>query len=223
VSRPGYWARRLGRHALLAGAALAVTAIVWGVDRSPQTVHRLSMGTAYAALLLLAASLAIGPLRVLRDRPNPVSTDLTRDVGIWAGVTGLLHVLFGIQVHMRGKFWLYFVYPPEQPHTLPLRHDSFGAANWTGLGATLVLVLLLAISNDASLRRLGARRWKAWQRWSYGAALLTLAHGVLFQVVEKRRLPYVLALGAAAAAALLLQAAGFRRVGSRRRIGATAT
>jgi sulfoxide reductase heme-binding subunit YedZ len=170
------------------------------------------MGTAYAALLLLAASLAIGPVRVLRDQPNPVSTDLTRDVGIWAGVTSLLHVLFGIQVHMRGKFWLYFVYPPEQAHRLPLRHDSFGAANWTGLGATLVLVILLAISNDVSLRRLGARRWKALQRWSYAAALLTLAHGALFQVIEKRRLPWVLAFAAAAAVALLLQAAGFLTV-----------
>jgi methionine sulfoxide reductase heme-binding subunit len=220
VNRTGYWARRLRRHALLAVAALTLTVLAASLDRSPQTIHRLSMGTAYAALLLLAVSLAIGPLRVLRDRPNPVSTDLTRDVGIWAGATSLLHVLFGIQVHMRGRFWLYFVYPPEQPHALPLRHDIFGAANWTGLGATLVLVLLLAISNDVSLRRLGAGRWKALQRWSYAAALLTLAHGVVFQVIEKRHLPWVLALAAVAAAALLLQAAGFFTIRGRAGMGA---
>jgi sulfoxide reductase heme-binding subunit YedZ len=219
VTRPGYWPRRLRRHALLAAAALVVTAVAAAADRSPQTIHRLSMGTAYAALVLLASSLAIGPVRVLRARPNPVSTDLTRDVGIWAGITGLLHVLFGLQVHMRGRFWLYFVYPSDQPHRLPLCHDSFGAANWTGLGATLVLMLLLAISNDASLRRLGTTRWKRLQRWSYAAALLTLVHGVVFQVIEKRRLPYVLAFAGACAVATLLQAAGFRRM---RRDGETA-
>jgi sulfoxide reductase heme-binding subunit YedZ len=220
VTRGSYWGRRLRRHALLGSLSLAVTAIVAAMDRSPQTVHRLSMGTAYAALLLLVVSLAIGPLRVLRSRPNPVSTDLTRDVGIWAGATGLLHVVLGLQVHMRGRFWLYFVYPPDQPHRLPLRHDSFGAANWTGLGATAVLVLLLAISNDVALRRLGAKRWKALQRWSYAAALLTLVHGVVFQVIEKRRLPYVSMLGGLTAAALLLQAAGFLRVRSRAGRGA---
>jgi methionine sulfoxide reductase heme-binding subunit len=217
VSRPEYWARRLRRHLFLATTATILVAIAAGLDRSPQVMHRLSIGTAYAALLLLAASLVIGPLRVLRRRPNPVSTDLTRDVGIWAGAASLLHVIFGLQVHMRGRFWLYFVYPPEQAHRLPLRHDSFGAANWTGLGATLVLVLLLVISNDVSLRRLGATRWKALQRWSYAAALLTLAHGVLFQVIEKRRLPWVLVFAAASAVTLLAQATGF--VAFRRRAG----
>jgi methionine sulfoxide reductase heme-binding subunit len=215
--RPEYWARRLRRHLFLATTATILVAIAAGLDRSPQVMHRLSIGTAYAALLLLAASLVIGPLRVLRDEPNPVSTDLTRDVGIWAGAISLLHVIFGLQVHMRGRFWLYFVYPPEQAHRLPLRHDSFGAANWTGLGATLVLLLLLAISNDVSLRRLGAKRWKALQRWSYAAALLTLAHGVLFQVIEKRRLPWILVFAAASAVTLLVQASGF--VAVRRRAG----
>jgi sulfoxide reductase heme-binding subunit YedZ len=197
---------------LLAATALLVTAVVAVADHSLQTAHRLSMGTAYAALLLFVTSLAIGPLRVLRKRPNPVSTDLSRDIGIWVGATALVHVLIGLQVHMRGRFWLYFVYGPEQPHTLPLRHDGFGAANWTGLGATLVLVLLVAISNDASLRRLGARRWKGLQRWSYAAALLTLVHGAIFQLIEKRHLSFVLVFAGACAVALLAQGAGFVRV-----------
>ena len=41
---------------------------------------RWSMATAYVGLALLGATLALGPLSVLRRRPNPVSTDLRRDV-----------------------------------------------------------------------------------------------------------------------------------------------
>ncbi len=212
MSRGSYWGRRLRRHALLGAIALAVTCGVYATVHSPQTVHRLSMGTAYAALLLLAVSLMIGPLRVLRGRPNPVSSDVTRDVGIWAGIAGLLHVPFGIQVHMQGKWWLYFLYPANQPHRLPLRHDIFGAANWAGLGATVVLVLLLAISNDLSLRRLGTRRWKSLQRWNYALFAATVLHGALFQVIEKRQAPYVATLALLVAAAALLQLAGFSAV-----------
>lgn len=208
MSETGYWARRLRRHALLAALTVAATAAVALANRSPQTVHRLSLGTAYAGLMLLAVSLAIGPIRVLKARPNPVSTDLRRDVGIWAALAGLAHVVFGLQVHMRGKFWLYFVYPPGQGGVVPLRHDIFGAANWPGLGATLILVVLLVISNDVALRRLGRQRWKALQRWSYAGALLTLVHGVVFQVIEKRQLPFVLVFVATCSAALAFQAAG---------------
>lgn len=63
----------------------------------------LSVATAYAGLLLRAITLLLGPWNVLRGRPNPVSTDVRRDVGIWAGILSLAHVVFGLQVHMRGR------------------------------------------------------------------------------------------------------------------------
>jgi sulfoxide reductase heme-binding subunit YedZ len=40
------------------------------------------MATAYVSLALLAATLVTGPINLLRRRPNPVSTDLRRDLGI---------------------------------------------------------------------------------------------------------------------------------------------
>lgn len=216
-TRTSYWGRRLRRHALLGALALALTAGLAAVLHSPQTVWRLSMGTAYAALLFLVVSLAIGPLHVLWAQPNPVSTDLRRDVGIWAAVFGLLHVVFGIQVHMRGKFWLYFVYAPDQPHRLPLRHDMFGVTNWTGLGAAGLLLLLLAISNDLSLRRLGTRRWKWLQRWNYVLMGATVLHGALFQVIEKRQASFVAGFAALVIAASAVQVLGFLRVRRDRR------
>ena len=78
------------------------------IVRSPNPVFRWSMATAYVGLALLGATLVTGPLNILRRRPNPVSTDLRRDLGIWAGVLAVAHFLIGLQVHMKHRYlyWL---------------------------------------------------------------------------------------------------------------------
>jgi methionine sulfoxide reductase heme-binding subunit len=187
-----------------------VSAIYYAVE-SPQPMFRLSMASAYAGLALLTAALLCGPWNVLRGRPNPVTTDLRRDIGIWAAFLGLTHVVVGLQVHMQGKFWLYFLYPPDQPYLLRLRHDAFGFANFLGLGATLVLMLLLGLSNDFSLRTLGAKRWKALQRWNYVAFALMAAHSIVYQIIEKRTLPFLGLFGCLVFVAIIMQLMGFRR------------
>lgn len=172
----------------------------------------LSMATAYTGLLLLAISLLLGPWNVLRSRPNPVSTDLRRDVGIWAGILSLAHVVFGLQVHMRGRMWTYFVFGSEERFGGLPRCDLFGLANYTGLAATLVLAGLLALSNDRSLRRLGAQRWKALQRWNYAAFALVALHGAAYQWMETRAPLFVVVFGLVVLLVVSLQVAGFRRV-----------
>lgn len=169
-----------------------------------------SMSTAYVSTALLFACLMVGPVNVLRRRPNPVSTHLRRDLGIWGGAIALLHLAVGLNVHLRGKPWLYFVYGPDQPHRVPLRHDLFGFANYTGLAAGLLFGVLLAISNDRSLRRMGTARWKRWQRWNYGATALLVAHGVAFQTIEKRTLGVVIVCAMALLLTIGLQLAGVR-------------
>lgn len=176
---------------------------------------RLSMASAYVSLLFLCIALALGPWNVLRGRPNPVSTDVRRDVGIWAAILGLVHVAAGLQVHMGGKFWHYFLYPLDGSHTIPLRRDAFGFANYTGLGATLILLLLLALSNDLSLRRLGTRRWKALQRWNYANIGLVFVHGIAYQFLERRKIVFVLIFSLMVAAVAILQVAGLRELLSR--------
>lgn len=170
------------------------------------------MATAYAALGLLAATLAVGPLRVLRARPNPISTDLRRDLGIWCALVGLAHTVVGAQVHLRGRWWAYFVFPADQPHRVPVRYDAFGATNYAGLAAALVLLVLLGISNDLSLRQLGTRQWKRVQRWTYAVAALVALHGAIYQALEKRALPGVLLLLLVLIAVAALQLAGYRRL-----------
>jgi sulfoxide reductase heme-binding subunit YedZ len=140
-----------------------------------------------------------------------VSTDLRRDIGIWAALLGLFHTIVGLQVHMKGRFWLYFVFSPNEDRFLPVRYDLFGFANYTGLAATLVLIMLLALSNDLSLRRLGARRWKSLQRWNYPCCIFVVLHGVAYQFIENRSLWFIGLFGSIVLVAGALQLAGFRK------------
>ena len=181
--------QRLVYHILLSVVTVGVSVLFMRLFPHRDLVSRVSIGTAYAALFLMTATLLLGPLNVLRNRANPVSFDLRRDFGIWAGIAALVHTAVGLNVHLRGKMWLYFV---DTSHHL--RKDVFGFSNYTGTVATLVFVLLLPLSNDISLRELGAERWKSLQRWAYVAFVLTAAHAIAYQQIETRSAPFQVVL-----------------------------
>lgn len=192
---------------MIAVTTFACTAVFWKLFSARRDlIGHISIATAYPALFLTAVAVFLGPWNVLRKRANPVSFDLRRDIGIWAGIMALLHTAVGLNVHLRGRMWLYFV---DQHHRI--RHDWFGFGNDTGVVAALLFLLLLAISNDLSLRGLGARRWKSLQRWTYAAVILTILHAVAYQHVEERRGAYELVLGGTTLAIATFQFAGWRR------------
>lgn len=199
---------RVTRHIVLFLASCVTCAAFYLALGAASPIWWLSMASAYGGLVLLALSLMIGPWNKLRRRPNPVSGYLRRDIGIWAGVLGMIHVVVGLQVHMR-SMWHYFVPPPDMAHRFPLRIDPFGLTNYAGLFAILILLLLLSLSNDASLRALGKGRWKSLQRWNYAGALLVVAHGIVYQIIEKRTAGLIFTFAAIVLFALGMQLAGF--------------
>jgi sulfoxide reductase heme-binding subunit YedZ len=207
-------ARRLAQHHLPIGAATAAAGyILYATRPFPDVLTRLSFSSAYPALILIAATLLIGPIKLLSGERIAASLDLRRDVGIWAGVAGLFHTVVGQCVHLRGRPWLYYIYENwQQKHFLPMRHDLFGLANYTGLVAALILLALLATSNDASLRKLSTPGWKQLQRWNYAVFALTAIHTFAYQVgIEKPQLSFVAAVVAAIMVSLVLQLVGYRR------------
>ncbi|HEY6376696.1 MAG TPA: hypothetical protein VIX90_14335, partial [Edaphobacter sp.] len=103
-----YWPRRIARHLVLAFLAVIFTALFYLATAPPDVRHRASMATAYSSLVFLVATLALGPWNIIRHRSNPVSFDLRRDLGIWAGLLALLHTVVGLTVHLRGRMWMYF-------------------------------------------------------------------------------------------------------------------
>ncbi len=107
---------------MIALANIACAALFWELfSIRRDVISRLSIATAYPALFLTAAALSIGPWNVLRGRTNPVSFDLRRDLGIWAGIMALLHTGIGLNVHLRGRPWLYFI---DQHHQLRQTHEN---------------------------------------------------------------------------------------------------
>jgi sulfoxide reductase heme-binding subunit YedZ len=163
-----------------------------GEEQHRSAMRRLTVATGYVALGLLALTLLIGPANLLLRRRNPVSNYLRRDVGTWTAIASVVHVILGLQVHGGGRisaFLSYFVTPDGGPLL-----NGFGLGNWTGLGALLITLGLLAISSDAALRRLKAARWKWLQRLNYGLFALVIAHAFFYGALLRMTSPYTLLL-----------------------------
>ena len=207
-------------HIPLFLVASASSAALYVTRPYKDVITKLSFATAYPALALLAATLLVGPLNTLRGRTTPVSNDLRRDIGIWAGIVGLFHAVIGQNVHLRGRWWLYYVYEHRKTGPTGLRHDLFGFNNYTGLGATIVLIALLATSSDWFLRRLGKQRWKQVQRWNYACFALAGAHTLGYQFMEKQKAAFVIAAAIFLLLAISLQISGYV-IGRRMKIRAS--
>ena len=178
-------------------------------DFRHRPVRILTIGLGYAALVYLALTLLIGPwqLIVQARKRSPVNSYLRRDIGIWTAIAGILHVFFGIQVHLIGRPWLYFL--EEGASGFRVRLNLFGVSNYVGLFATLVLLLLLLISNDLALRKLKGRWWKFLQRFNYALFLLVVAHTFGYQLVAERSIFLVSSTIGLVMLVLALQTVGF--------------
>lgn len=176
---------RLVTHLVLATMMAAVfLGLAWFVPGGRQIeLDVIALG--YLCLILACVSLLIGPLGLLRRRRNPVNIDVRRDIGIWSGITGCLHVLLVLRGRIDdGLILLYFLREGPQGDT-PL-FTVFGLSNDAGLAATLLLLLLLALSNTASLRYLKGKRWKRLQRLTYLLVPLILVHTFGYQYLNLR-------------------------------------
>ncbi len=204
--------RNTGLATLTAGM---IAGFYYSMPDNPDS-HRLSVATAYTAIVLLTLALILGPLRALRRRTTLLNNYLRRDVGIWTGLVSLLHIWTGLHSHFKGQMWQYFVFPERlwSRTIIPVRYDPFGIANWTGLGAGLLLLLLLALSNNFSLRSLGPERWKRLQQWIYYAGSLILLHTAIYQYLSSRSPAYVVLFIAIATTAISLQLRGRRLIRS---------
>ncbi len=198
--------RRLaGHHLPIFLLCLGAGWLLYATRPYPDVINRLSFASSYPALFLLCLTLMIGPWKQLMGERLAVSLDLRRDIGIWAGITGLFHTGFGQFAHLRGRPWLYYITEEGQ-----VRTDLFGFNNDTGLLAALLLLALLATSNDASLRKLGTPGWKKLQRWNYACFALTAAHTFGYQSGGGRG-AFLFASIAAIVLTLGLQLAGWRQ------------
>lgn len=208
IRRERFRYRLIAHHLPLLFASCISIAILYYTRPFIDVLTRASFATAYPALVLLAATLLIGPCYLLLGQRNPISSDLRRDTGIWAGALGVLHTAIGQNVHLRGRPWLYYVYERKSHHAFPIRHDLFGFANYTGAASALLLIALLATSNDYSIRALGTPGWKQLQRWNYAVFALAAIHAFAYQSTESQRFPFVVTTAVCIGLTIALQTAG---------------
>lgn len=201
--------RRCARHLLLFTVALILIYAFCQLLPDKPLMQALSIGTAYTSLLYFAVTLSIGPVNLIRSRRNPLSSLLRRDLGIWSGILALAHTITGLQVHFKGRLIQYFIYPPDESHVLPFRTDPFGLTNYIGLISALIMIALLCLSNNRSIRIMGASSWKKWQRLTYFLVLAIPIHGLVYQLLEKRIGIYTVLLLATTLVVIAMQTSGF--------------
>src|SRR5262249_21469862 len=115
------------------------------------------------------------------------SSYLRRDVRTWTAVFTVVHVVFGLSLHSGGRLPGVLAYLVVDGSPLV---STFGLGNWTGLGALVLVVLLLVLSTDAVLRRLKARTWKDLQRLNYTAFALVALHVFFYGALLRLTSPY---------------------------------
>ncbi len=179
--------------------------MAWFTGDPAAALDRLSLLTAWLCFGLLVAALALGPLTALRTGRPTLNSLLRRDLGIWAGLTGLAHLAAATGEVMQPAYFSRYITGPDGP-PLP------GWPGWLGnssiVGGYLVGVLFLALlllSNNWSLRRLGPTRWKQLQGISTTAFILAVAHGIVFQIIEGRTGAWLAALVVVTAAIFVLR------------------
>ncbi len=175
-----------------------------------RSVQRFTVATGYLGVSFLTLTLLLGPANLLLRRRNPVSSYLRRDVGIWTAIFSLVHVIAAVMMHVsHGSSVIssavhFFVGQDGGPLT-----NSFGMGNWTGLGALLIVLGLLATSNDVTLRKLTAAPWKWLQRLTYPLFALVVTHAFFYGAFLRMASPFTLLLVVGIVAVLIGQAAGF--------------
>jgi DMSO/TMAO reductase YedYZ heme-binding membrane subunit len=169
----------------------------------------LTLACGYVSLILIVFSLLIGPYKLLYRRKNPVNLNFRRDVGIWAAINGCIHVAAVLLTRTRGDVVYLFLHPKAQGVGYDLLMSPQGISNNLGLVATFILILLLVLSNDITLKYFKGKRWKFLQRFNYGLVVLAFIHTVLYQRFGNRAHAFVVLTLVLAVAVLVIQAAGF--------------
>jgi len=201
--------RRIKHHLALAGINGACFAAA-AVGPSALLADRFSIVSAYLCLGLLCAGLAIGPIRAIRTGRPSINIYLRRDIGIWAALIALLHLVIATALSMTPEYMAAFVDIFDIPPSQAIRAALFAWSTITGFLVGIVLLILLALSNDMAMRWLGLRWWKRLHRMSYLAFALTIFHGLAFQTLESRNRALIALVIVASLAVLGLQMTGYR-------------
>jgi DMSO/TMAO reductase YedYZ heme-binding membrane subunit len=136
--------------------------------------------------------LLIGPLNVLRTGRLVSNSYVRRDTGIWAAMMGLLHFYLANVLSMTYEYLGIYVENSALPPSAAIRSSLYTWGTVFGYVIAVLFIVLLVLSSDRMMRKVGLKWWKRIQRISYLGFILTCIHALAFQVLETRSLFWVL-------------------------------
>ena len=202
---------RRWNHFSLAIISLTTCIFVISVTSEP-IVDQLSIATAYICLFLITIALSIGPLQIIRNGRISLNIYLRRDVGIWAAIAGLVHCVIATKLAMTPEYINTYVDVSFGILSENARADLFLWGSVSAFVIAVLLLILLSLSNQRAMKSLGVTWWKRLQRLAYLALVLTIIHGLAFQLIESRSLILIGILLIALLQVAILQSIGFALV-----------
>ena len=150
---------------LFAGALIPLVVLVWRAAHGTLGADAIAIGLnqlGYLALAFLIASLACTPLKILTGWTWPIR--IRRMLGLFAFSYASLHFLTYVGI--------------DQQLDWPVLWGDVTQRKFMIVGflAFLCLAPLAWTSTDASVRRLGFKRWKSLHRLAYVAGVLAVVH-----------------------------------------------
>lgn len=202
-------------HGILAVANTAILVAAWYMGDRDSALDRVSLVSAYVFWFLISFVLLIGPARAIRTGRPTINHTLRRDVAIWSAVLGLVHLFAGAAQSMTPMYLDHYVAQSANGPSAATRETFFFWSTITGFIVGLMLILLLTLSSNWSMKLIGQRWWKRLHRISYVAFGLTLVHGLGFQVLESRSWTGYALVVATTLIVCIAQLRGLRAVSSR--------
>lgn len=203
-------------HGLLLAITVAACVLIHFYSPYADLIYVLTLGCGYLSLLLVVVTLLIGPFKLLHQKRNPVNLNSRRDIGIWAGITGCIHVVCILIARVRGSVIYLFLKPKAKGTGYDLLVTPQGISNNLGLVATLIIIFLLLLSNDYALRSFKGNRWKFLQRFNYGLVVLVFFHTAIYQRLGSREPFFIIPTFASAIITIGIQILGFVLMRQRR-------
>lgn len=202
--------RRWRHHGALAAVSLLMTGLVTVIGSGDTLLDDVSLATAYICLILMAVALSLGPLRARRSDPPVLNNYLRRDIGIWSGLAGLVHLFVATELSMSQPYMEAYVNLSANGLADTMRMYLFSWGSIAGFLIGVLVLLLLVLSNNQIMNFLGATWWKRLQRFAYPAFVLTVLHGFAFQALEARNMLLVGFVCVVLIGVLILQISGYR-------------
>ena len=143
-------------------------------------MHRWNRAFADMSLILIALSMAIGPLARLAAVFR-AAIPWRRELGIYGVLLAIIHTVVILVGWVEWDFMRLFGYEfnPQAGVYVMFRH-GFGLANVIGIMALLYGIVLAMASNNWSQRLLGGSVWKHLQQSAYVLWMLFVVHTAYF-------------------------------------------